>query len=189
VPIEEYIFFMLQTILTGLWLLWLARRLPRSLAWHPSPRMRRWAILLVGLLWLPTPFLLFGRVELTTYLALILIWALPPLGLQLAFGADILWRYRRLVVVGFLVPTLYLAIADTFAIHVGIWSISPTQTLGIRLPGNLPLEEALFFLMTNLLIVFGITLALAEESLARLPWGKNRLNAQRVLQNVWAGRK
>ncbi|RME57749.1 MAG: lycopene cyclase domain-containing protein, partial [Caldilineae bacterium] len=95
VPMEEYAFFVLQTLLTGAWLLWLARRLPRTAQWRPSSRMRWGATLLVGLLWLPTPFLLLGRVQVATYLALILVWALPPIGLQLAFGGDILWRYRR----------------------------------------------------------------------------------------------
>jgi len=67
-----------------------------------------------------------------------------------------------------LAPTLYLIVADTLAIAAGTWSISPAQTLGIHLPGGLPLEEAVFFLVTNALIGFGVTLALAEESRIRL---------------------
>ena len=42
------------------------------------------------------------------------------------------------------------------------------QTLGIHLPGGLPIEEAVFFLVTNTLIGFGVTLALASESRSRL---------------------
>jgi lycopene cyclase domain-containing protein len=168
VPIEEYTFFVLQTLLTGLWLLWLAPRLARAPGWAPDGRIQRLAVLIAGLLWLPTPFLLAVRVVPATYLALILVWALPPVALQLAFGADILWRYRRLVTAAVLVPTVYLWLADTLAIRLGIWTISPRQTLELCLPGGLPLEEATFFLMTNVLIGFGITLALAEESKMRL---------------------
>lgn len=125
-------------------------------------------VVFLGLLWLPTPWLLFQRVLPATYLSLILVWALPPIALQMAFGADILWRYRRSVATIILVPTVFLWIADTLAIRIGIWTIGAEQSLGLYLPGGLPLEEALFFLVTNMLIGFGITLALAEESRDRL---------------------
>ena len=103
-------------------------------------------------------------------MALILAWALPPIALQFAFGADILWRYRVLVLTTIAVPTFFLAMADTLAIQIGIWTISPEQTLGLYLPGGLPLEEFLFFLVTNVLVTFGVTLALAQESRSRVPW-------------------
>ncbi len=168
VPIEEYTFFVLQTVLTGSWALWLMPRLLRAPQWQPSAGIRKWMVFLLGLLWLPTPWLLFQRVLPATYLSLILVWALPPVMLQMAFGADILWRYRRLVTTIILVPTIFLWIADALAIRIGIWTISSEQTLGLHLPGGLPLEEAVFFLMTNVLIGFGVTLALAEESHVRL---------------------
>lgn len=168
VPIEEYAFFVLQTLLTGAWLLWLAPRLVRSPVWRPSSRARLVATGLALILWLPTPFLLASGPASSTYMALILVWAIPPIALQLAFGADILWRYRRLVAAAILAPTLYLIAADTLAIAAGTWVISPDKTLGVHLPGGLPLEEAVFFLVTNTLIGFGVTLALAEESRARL---------------------
>lgn len=168
VPIEEYTFFMLQTILTGLWALWLMPRLSRAPQWEPRGDIRRSMVVFLGLLWLPTPWLLLQRVLPATYLSLILVWALPPIALQMAFGADILWRYRRSVATIILVPTVFLWIADTLAIRIGIWTIGAEQSLGLYLPGGLPLEEALFFLVTNMLIGLGITLALAEESRDRL---------------------
>jgi lycopene cyclase domain-containing protein len=103
-----------------------------------------------------------------TYLGLILVWALPPIMLQTVFGADILWGYRRLVLPGFIIPTLYLSFADTLAIRAGTWTIDPAQTTGIHFPGGLPLEEFIFFLVTNLLISFGTTLVLARESQQRV---------------------
>jgi lycopene cyclase domain-containing protein len=88
--------------------------------------------------------------------------------LQTAFGADILWGYRRLVLPGFIVPTLYLSLADTFAIRAGTWTIDPVQTTGLHFTGGLPVEEFVFFLVTNLLISFGTTLVLARESQTRV---------------------
>ena len=50
---------------------------------------------------------------------------------------------------------------DAVAIAAGTWVINPEQILGVHLPGRLPLEEAVFFLVTNILIGSGVTLALA----------------------------
>jgi putative membrane protein len=103
-------------------------------------------------------------------MALLLGWFLPPVLLQLAFGADILWHYRPLVLVALLVPTVYLCILDAAAIASGTWTISPRYTVGLEL-GVLPLEEITFFLMTNVLISFGMVLMLAQESHVRARTG------------------
>lgn len=170
VPLEEYIFFILQTFLTGLWLLYLARRLPFDS--HPIPHaqtLRRFSTLALGLMWLVSVGLLVSRWSPGTYLALILVWSLPPIMLQTGFGADILWRHRWPVLTALLPPLLYLSLADALAINSGIWTISPAQSLNIFLGEQLPLEEFCFFLLTNTLVVFGMVLVLARESQARVP--------------------
>lgn len=169
VPLEEYTFFVLQPILSGLWLLWLWRR-----GWAvatPKPvttRWRLWALGLLGALWLVMVILLLSRWEAITYLSLTLSWALLPIMLQVGVGGDILWRQGRLVALGIGAPTLFLAAADALAIGAGIWAISPTQSLHWLLVGVLPLEEFVFFLITNILVVFGATLALSPAAHARL---------------------
>lgn len=171
VPIEEYTFFILQTLLTGLWLLWLARRILPARGVFRFQKSLRWGTTLpLGTLWLLSVVILATGWQPGTYLALILVWALPPVMLQTAFGADILWHYRRLVLPGLLIPTVYLSVADSLAIQAGTWTISPSQTLGVHFPGGLPLEEFTFFLVTNVLISFGLTLILARESRRRLSW-------------------
>lgn len=128
---------------------------------------------MLGSVWLLSAVILGMNWQPGTYLGLILVWALPPIILQTAFGADILWHYRRLVIPSLLIPTMYLSAADSLAIQAGTWTISPTQTLGIHFPGGLPLEEFTFFLVTNMLIVFGMTLMLVRESRRRLSWSFN----------------
>lgn len=186
VPIEEYTFFVLQPILTGLWLVLLMRHLPASTAVHPNGiRYRRLITALTSLIWLASAAILVAGWRPGTYLGLLLVWALPPLMLQFAFGADILWRHRRVVWLSIIPMTLYLSAADKLAITSGTWTINPEQSLQIYLLGRLPLEELLFFFMTNTLITMGITLVLAVESKARaaryvralqrrLPWSKPR---------------
>lgn len=91
------------------------------------------------------------------YLGALLVWAGPVLAIQWALGAELLvarWRHVALAVG---IPTFYLAISDRIAIEMGLWSISPVHTLGVSLFG-LPIEEALFFVLTNLFLIQGVFL-------------------------------
>ncbi|CUS02911.2 Lycopene beta-cyclase (modular protein) [Candidatus Promineifilum breve] len=167
VPIEEYTFFVLQPILVGLWLVLLSQHLE----FRPEPlraNLRWLAPLLAGVLWLASVVVLLTGKQPATYMALLLGWSLPPIMLQLAFGADILWRYRRIVFLSIVPVTLYLITADALAIHAGTWTIDPAQSFGIFLGGVLPIEEFAFFLMTNVLLTSGMVLLWAEESHERL---------------------
>jgi lycopene cyclase domain-containing protein len=164
VPIEEYTFFIVQPLMTGLWLLFLGRRIQLPTTVPNRPRLRHWAAGVASLVWLGSVAILISGWQAGTYLGLELVWALPPIMLQLIFGADILWHYRRFVLLALVPPTLYLSAADALAIQAGTWTINPAQSLPIHLGGILPLEEFVFFLLTNTLIVFGITLALSLES-------------------------
>lgn len=53
-------------------------------------------------------------------------------------------------------PTLYLWIVDESALQRGTWAIESGTKLGVQLAGSLEIEEAVFFLATNCLIVFGM---------------------------------
>ncbi|CAN5787088.1 hypothetical protein BH10CHL1_BH10CHL1_30960 [soil metagenome] len=171
VPIEEYTFFVLQTVLMGLWIIFLARRLApinNTTSVAPRPFIRWAATALIGAIWLASLVLLLSDWQPGTYLGLILVWALVPITLQMALGGDILWRYRRLVFWSLVPATLYLGLGDGLAIRSGTWTVDPAQSTGLFL-GSLPLEEFIFFLVTNTLIVFGMILVLAQESQTRAP--------------------
>lgn len=99
-----------------------------------------------------------------TYLIFLLGWALPVIALHWAAGGRILFAHRRLLLVATILLTVYLAIADGIAIHLGIWSLHPGRLLGISI-GDVPIEEALFFLLTNLMVVQTITLVVATAKI------------------------
>lgn len=168
VPIEEYTFFVVQSIMTGLWIAFLLRRLPLD---GPHPALdRRWRIvpvLALGLLWIASVAVLLSGWQPGVYLSILLAWALPPIMLQIGFGGDILRRYGLLVLLALGVPTLYLSLADYLAIGSGTWEINPAQSLHILVGGVLPVEEIIFFLITNTLLVLGMILILARESHVR----------------------
>ena len=148
------------------------RRLePPEAPFSPRAALRWVSTVAGGLLWVASVLALWAGWTRGLYMALILVWFLPPILLQLGFGADILWRYRRLVMVGFVPPTLYLWLVDGLAIASGTWTINPLQTLGVDLFHVLPLEEITFFWMTSVVIAFGMVLMLARESHERVGIG------------------
>jgi len=170
VPIEEYTFFIVQPVLSGAWLVLLMRRIKTAPAKvRRSRAIRLGSVLAVGLIWIGSVAILASGWAPGTYLGLELAWALPPIMLQLGFGADLLWARRKLVGLALASATLYLSAADALAITAGTWEINPEKTINLLLGGVLPLEEFMFFLLTNTLIVFGITLGLAPESIKRIP--------------------
>ncbi len=171
VPFEEYLFFVGQTTLLGLAFLAAARLLPRpDLPFRSRPQLRLISGGLTLVLWL-SGLALLGLGHLPgTYLGLELTWGMIPLLIQLAFGADILWHYRRPVLWTLLPGTLFLSLADAIAIHAGTWTIDPQQSLGVVFGGILPVEEFIFFLLTTSMVVFGVTLVIAKQSHERARW-------------------
>lgn len=169
VPIEEYTFFVVETILAGLWWWFLARRLslPAN-EFKPNKRLVQISSGSLIVLWMIFTYLFFFGDIKWTYLGITLFWALPAILPQLLFGADILWHYRKLVFLALFVPGLYLSLMDIVALTETTWSISKEQTTGVLFFGILPLEEVVFFFITNILITFGITLLLANVSQERL---------------------
>lgn len=92
-----------------------------------------------------------------TYLIYLAAWAAPVVALQwLAGGPELRARWRPLTAAAGL-ATLYLSAADRFALGSGIWTISPTRSSGVEVLG-LPLEELLFFGLTNVMVVQSVTL-------------------------------
>lgn len=162
VPIEEYTFFVLETILSGLWWWFLARRVSEPTGFQSSTPIRIISALILFIVWVTFTALFFSANEPITYLSITLFWALPAILPQLLYGADILWHHRKLVLLSILVPGTYLSLMDVIALKETTWSISKAQTTGILFFGILPLEEVLFFFITNILITFGMTLLLSN---------------------------
>lgn len=66
--------------------------------------------------------------------------------LEIVVRTRVLRRWRRLLLA--LLPGVILFIGwDLYAIAAGHWTFDPERTSGVILPGDLPLEEALFFLI------------------------------------------
>ena len=156
VPIEEYAFFILQTILTGLLLTLLMQPTPDSTQTTESNLLKNIVAIglaacsVLGLTWILTG-------ESYLYLGLIVAWAGPVLLLQWLLGHRTLRAERRAWLMACVAATVYLSAADAIAIKAGTWFLSDRFTTGFGI-GPLPVEEFLFFLVTNLLVVWGLLL-------------------------------
>ncbi|WP_134669456.1 lycopene cyclase domain-containing protein [Halorussus marinus] len=154
VPLGEWLFFAGQTGLTGLWYYALAPRIDPALPASPDARTvgaAVWAALAV------VGAALAVASDGTYYLGMTLVWAAPVAAFLWAVGGPVLWSARRLVAVAVAVPSAYLWAADRFAIGRGLWTISADHSTGLAVLG-LPIEEAVFFVLTNLLVVQGLVL-------------------------------
>jgi lycopene cyclase domain-containing protein len=91
------------------------------------------------------------------YLRYELWWAIPVIVIQwLAAGRE-LWRWRRLLAATVTLTTLYLASCDAFALGHGIWRVDPQRVVGVH-AGPLPLEEFVFYLITNIMAAQGFVM-------------------------------
>ncbi|HAW98540.1 MAG TPA: hypothetical protein DCX67_08405 [Opitutae bacterium] len=150
VPIEEYGFMVLQTALAGVtFFLFAAKKSFGRLSFNPFGLLPAALVGGVGLACL--------TIEKGTYAGLIMVWAFPPLALQWSVGGRVLLRSLGKWIVPWSLLTLYLCLADSYAIAEGIWSLNPITRSGLDF-GNLPIEEALFFAFTNLFVMQGLCL-------------------------------
>jgi len=170
-PLGEYLFVVLQSVAVGLFVSHALARagggldagappVDRRSTARPGPtdvsRRDRALGALAGLGVGGLGLALTGRPS-TFYLGATLAWAGPVLALQWAVGWRHLLARRRLVAAGVLVPTAYCWLADRLALELGVWIISPAFTTGVA-PGGLPVEEAVFFLLTSLFLTQGLVL-------------------------------
>jgi lycopene cyclase domain-containing protein len=152
-PLGEYLFFVLQPILTALWLFQFPKIADMSLRVGAK---RRLLGVVAGLAVSAIGYLLVGT-QSTFYLGAILLWSGPILAIQWGFGWPYLWEIRRTFAIALAAPTLYYWAIDRFAIETGLWTISSSQTTGLAIFG-LPVEEAVFFLMTNIFAIQGLVM-------------------------------
>jgi lycopene cyclase domain-containing protein len=87
-----------------------------------------------------------------TYMLLLLACLGASVPLEAVFGLRVLRRPRILAAA--LLPELVIVLAwDLYAIHQHQWSYDPRRTVGVHLPGGIPLEEVLFFVVVPICAV------------------------------------
>ncbi|MBV8982095.1 MAG: lycopene cyclase domain-containing protein [Acidimicrobiia bacterium] len=80
------------------------------------------------------------------YLLLLAACIAVTLPLEFVVGARVWRRPRRLISV-LIVPVLVFMAWDSVSIHRGDWWFSSRFVTGLRVPGNVPVEELVFFIV------------------------------------------
>lgn len=165
IPAEEVFFFIIQTYNTSLLYLLLSKP-----TFHPvylqgqkllndegRLGLKRWVGISAIVACIFAGIALMIKSGEGLYMGLIIVWAGPfvlllwSLAYQFIIGLPLTSTLIPIVL-----PTVYLWIVDTLALKRGTWVIESGTKLGWHLWDGLEVEEAFFFLVTNVLIVFGL---------------------------------
>jgi lycopene cyclase domain-containing protein len=86
------------------------------------------------------------RLSVFNYVFVLAACLLGSLWLEFVLRTRVLRRWRRLIRV---VPIVVIVFSlwDAYAIGSAHWNFDAAQTLGIHVPGNIPLDEILFFIV------------------------------------------
>ena len=84
-----------------------------------------------------------------SYVAVLCFVLIGCLWLEVALRTRVLIRTRRLFA-SLVVPILAFYAWDAYAVSSGHWTFDPDRILGITLPGGVPLDELLFFMVIPL---------------------------------------
>ncbi|KAI1779388.1 Squalene/phytoene synthase-domain-containing protein [Hypoxylon cercidicola] len=163
VPAEELFFFVVQTYITSLLYILVSKPVLHAQYLtnkdYSSPTSRRIRTLGQGFLigCIAVGASLVNKGGEGTYLGLILVWACPFALLTWSLSGYFLIKLPLVcVATPIIVPTVYLWVVDELALGRGTWAIESGTKLGWQIWGSLEVEEAVFFLVTNTLIVFGL---------------------------------
>ena len=80
------------------------------------------------------------------YVAVLAFCVIGTLPLELWLGVRVYRQWKRLLLTLLPVVTVFV-VWDLYAIGAGHWTFDEDQTTGVVLPGSLPLDELLFFVV------------------------------------------
>ncbi|PWN34039.1 uncharacterized protein FA14DRAFT_161601, partial [Meira miltonrushii] len=161
VPVEEYAFFILQSLITSLLTILITRwSTPRSFDGKYSSASTLMLTAVPILAFSLGVAGLFGKQGNGHhfYISMIAWWASVPL-ILLWYGTRRSWigllrnNQAKPWLMCLFIPTAYLCYADVFALRRGTWHITEAKSLERFLVPDLPIEEATFFFVTNLILV------------------------------------
>ncbi len=89
-----------------------------------------------------------------TYLAVLAVCLFSALWMEPLLRVGGLRRWRLVLLTVAPVAAVFV-VWDVAAIAAGHWHYDPAQLVGITLPGRLPLEELLFFLVVPVCAILG----------------------------------
>lgn len=156
-PVEEYAFFLLQSLNVILLLRVFFRFFPD---WRLEDETNlNW--IMVGCVVISLPILLGLGWQLRVWRQRLgpcvnyanhLAWFLPVIYLQWVLAPYLFWHHLGLLGLVTGIFGIYYTLADLVAVRYGTWFFDERQISGWKLAGILPWEEIAFFFLTSLLV-------------------------------------
>lgn len=157
VPIEEYFFFVIQTFCTAVFTSLMTRWLQHAKYLRPpSPFKRLCVCYIIITATAPLVFLSWKHAipaTKTFYIGALLWWSLPVLMyLWYVCGVFVVNRIFTFLMC-ICVPSIYFCWVDLIALRADVWHINEETSLEIFFIADLPVEEILFFFISNTIVV------------------------------------
>jgi lycopene cyclase domain-containing protein len=167
-PVEEYAFFLLQSVNVMLAVRalfyffpdWQMGQETEVGEWRLiclAASVIPWLFVTMSLLWLRRKA--GPRVNYAIHLA----WFLPVIYAQWVFASPLFWGHAGLLALVTAAFGIYYTLADLAAVRAGTWFFDEKQITGVKLGGILPWEEIAFFFLTSLLVAQSYLLLLPSD--------------------------
>jgi lycopene cyclase domain-containing protein len=167
-PIEEYAFFLLQSVnvmlaIRALFIFFPDWQLGQETA------VSKWTLICLAGSLIPWTFVAIQlrwlrrkcgpRVNYAVHLA----WFLPVIYAQWVIAPPLFFGHAGLLALITGAFGIYYTLADLVAVRAGTWFFDEKQITGVKLGGVLPWEEIAFFFLTSLLVAQSYLLLLPED--------------------------
>ena len=167
-PVEEYAFFLLQSLNVMLAVRALFFFFP-AFQTAQETSLGRWTLIYLGVSVIPWTLIAVQLHRLKRKLgsranyAIHLAWFLPVIYVQWLLAPLLFLHHLSLLALLTVVFGVYYTLADLVAVRGGTWFFDEKQILGVNLGGVLPWEEIAFFFLTSLLVAQSYLLLLPSE--------------------------
>lgn len=157
-PIERYIFFIMQMIFTSLWTS-LCSRWTFSALYLKSTNRIQFHLIRYSVITLMVAAMYFGwkhsiSGNKTFYLGSMVWWFLLAAIILWRFSGPYIWKRYKEYLASIFLPSIYFCYVDLIAMRNGHWQINKATSLGVfPICNDLPLEEIAFIFLTNSLVV------------------------------------
>jgi lycopene beta-cyclase len=167
-PVEEYAFFLLQSLNVILavralfhffpdWQVGLKTDVSTATLICLAVSVLPWAFIVIQLRWFRRKA--GPRVNYAIHLA----WFLPVVYAQWVLAPPLFWGHAGLIALVTAAFGIYYTMADLAAVRAGTWFFDEKQITGVKLGGILPWEEIAFFFLTSLLVAQSYLLLLPSD--------------------------
>lgn len=167
-PVEEYVFFVLQSVNIMLTVRALFHFFPDWLTGQETG-VDSWTLLCLGVSTIPWIVIVWQlrlmrrkqgpRVN----YAIHLVWFLPVVYTQWILAPPLFLGHAALLSLIMAIFGIYYSLADLVAVRAGTWFFDEKQITGFKIGGILPWEEVAFFYLTTLLVTQSYLLLLPSE--------------------------